>query len=95
MNEIVTEIIHVLEDNGLVRDNEINEENYKEIIVSIADQVDSLIYISVLVGIEKLYKIELPDELIERNILYDIDSFVAIIDTKRKEEKSLVLSSEI
>ncbi len=80
MNSKVEYLTHIFISNGLIMKNEITENNYRQIFNSIADDIDSLLYISILSEIEEYYCIQLPDEVLMENIFYNIDDFVILLD---------------
>lgn len=82
MNKEIEYLTHILQSNGLIMENEVTENNYREVFNRIADDIDSLLYISLLVGIEEYYQIQLPDEVLEKNIFYDIDDFIILLNDK-------------
>lgn len=82
MNRKIEYFIDFLHSNDLIMENEVTENNYKEVFNRIADDIDSLLYMSLLVGIEEYYQIQLPDEVLEKNIFYNIDDFIILLNDK-------------
>lgn len=80
MNNKVEYLAHIFISNGLIMENEITENNYRQIFNSIADDIDSLLYISILSEIEEYYRIQLPDEVLMQNIFHNIDDFIILLD---------------
>lgn len=80
MNSKVEYLTQIFISNGLIMENEITENNYRQIFNSIADDIDSLLYISILSEIEEYYCIQLPDEVLMENIFHNIDDFVILLD---------------
>ena len=80
MNRKIEYFIDFLHSNDLIMENEVTENNYKEVFNRIADDIDSLLYMSLLVGIEEYYQIQLPDEVLEKNIFYNIDDFIILLN---------------
>lgn len=87
MNSTLEYIVQVLRANGLVIEEEITETNYRQVFVNIADEIDSLLYMSLLVEIEEHCGIELPDEMLTENIFYNIDDFVSLLDDEINENQ--------
>lgn len=89
MNSKVEYLAHIFISNGLIMENEITEDNYRQIFNNIADDIDSLLYISILSEIEEYYCIQLPDEVLMENIFHNIDNFIVLLDdeiNKRAKE---------
>ncbi len=82
MDKKINEIIEVLVSNNLISKEEITTENYAVILAGIADEIDSLLYISILVDIEERYNIILPEDAMERNVFENIDDFIVCINNK-------------
>lgn len=59
----------ILEQNGVDCDNKVELE-----------EMDSLTYISCIVDIEETFNIELPDSLLEKNWLEDLNEFAQFIE---------------
>lgn len=75
MNVVEKDIIRILDKNNLLQISEIDEENYVKKVSEVALQIDSLIYISLLVEIEDMYNIELEETTLVGNVFENIHSF--------------------
>lgn len=75
-------MIDILVDNNIVSKDEITNENYSDILSNIADGIDSILYMSILVDIEEKYGIELPENVLEKNVFENIDDFISIINDR-------------
>lgn len=88
MDEKLQHIIDILKANGLVQE-EVTQENCVEVIERIATEIDSLLYMSLLVDIEEYYDIVLPEEALGKNVLEDVNDFIILlndeINNKEKE----------
>lgn len=62
------EIVRIFEENGIDVSNE----------QELAD-IDSIIYVSIVVEIEKIMEIVLPDHVLAQNEFTDFDAFVSIV----------------
>lgn len=69
MNNIKEKLIKIFNDNGVVVISE------DEII-----DVDSLIYISIIVEIEEEFEIEVPDEYLITNQLTCLSEYIELVD---------------
>lgn len=91
MNSKVEYLAHIFISNGLIMEKEITENNYRQIFNNIADDIDSLLYISILSEIEEYYCIQLPDEVLMENIFHNIDDFIVLLDDEiNKREKEVL-----
>ncbi len=79
MDKITANIIEVLQENRLL-DNEVNESNYREEIAAIAENIDSIYYISILISLEEKYQVELPDEFLSENVFVNVDILTSTIN---------------
>ena len=75
MNKVEKEILSIFEKNGLVDLSKLNEKNYINAISDIALQVDSFLYISLLIEIEDKYDIEFDESTLVDNVFTDIHTF--------------------
>jgi len=75
MNQIEKDIIIIMNENNLLNITDINEQNYQKVVSEIANNVDSLLYMTILIEIEDKYGIELPDDALINNILENINDF--------------------
>lgn len=82
MDEKLKYMIDILVDNNIVSKDEITNENYSDILSNIADGIDSILYMSILVDIEEKYGIELPENVLEKNVFENIDDFISIINDR-------------
>lgn len=89
MDKNVKYLADIFISNGLITKDEITDENYRQVFDKIADDIDSLLYISILSEVEEYYNIQLPDEVLANNIFHNIDDFIILlndeIDNKSKE----------
>ena len=94
MNKEIKYFADVLQSNGLIMEDEITESNYREVFNRIADDIDSLLYMSLLVEIEEYYQVQLPDEVLVENIFYDIDDFIILLNDKINNKPEEVSKGE-
>ncbi len=85
MNKEIKYLTQILISNGLITENEIDETNYKQVLNNIADDIDSLLYISILSEIEETHDIELPDEVFTENVFHNIDDFIILLNDEINE----------
>ena len=80
MNKNVKYLADIFISNGLITKDEITDENYRQVFDKIADDIDSLLYISILSEVEEYYNIQLPDEVLANNIFHNIDDFIILLN---------------
>lgn len=86
MNLIKCELIELLENHGL---EILNEATCKESSVDIwLEELTSLEFVEIIVDIEEHFNIEIPDNLLNRDIICSVDR-LSIIITELKHNSSL------
>lgn len=75
---VLKDILQLIGDNFLDT-SEANGDKSIQSIGQYAEDIDSILYISILVDIEEKYQIELPDEFMVKNIFLDVKELVDYI----------------
>lgn len=66
--EVINKLINIFEDNGIDVENQ-----------NIISEIDSLVYMTIIVEIEQIFNIVLPDTVLKENVFNDIDGFSNVI----------------
>ena len=66
--EVINKLINIFEDNGIDVENQ-----------NIISEIDSLVYMTIIVEIEQIFNIDLPDTVLKENVFNDIDGFSNVI----------------
>ncbi len=86
--EILERLIAALKRATLLPDNTMEIDEYKKCVETMADseELNSMLFVTALVEIEKEFGIEITDDYLVMNIFSSVDNLVDLIDSLIKKE---------
>lgn len=87
MTDTLKNIIRLFNENGVeIESDGSSSEDIYYAIAQIAEEIDSILYLTVLAGLEGLYQISFPEEYLYENIFKDTKKMENYIDETSNRE---------